>query len=173
MDTIYILQIITIVITVITLIINVFVTLKTSKQENYNSIITKSRLDFMNQDRISSAQFIAEAKNIALMIKNGNNSMDLKPLYYAFTQISIALKPYNTMEKKILDSGNGIIDLIEQSITNSKLDQTLSTRIDEFVRLINIYDDADWKFIKQQFNSTKKKSEDFDKICEDIISKYN
>lgn len=52
------------------------------------------------------------------------------------------------------------------------LDATLQGEIDEFSKLFNIYDDADWKFIKQQFNSTNKKSADFDKICDEIKSKY-
>jgi len=172
METVYILQIITICITALSLFINVFITLKTSKQENYNNIITKSRLEFMNQDRKNAAQFVAEAKNIVAMMKCGKNVTDLKPLYYSFAQISIALKPYNSIDKQILDSGKQVLSLAEQSVINASLDDKLSIQIDEFVHLINVYDDADWKFIKQQFNSSNKKSEDFDNICDYVMSKY-
>ncbi len=173
MDTVYVLQIITICITALSLFINVFVTLRTSKQENYNNIITTSRLNFMNQNRNNAAQFIAEAKNVAMMLKCKKKDIDLKPLYYSFSQISIALKSYNFIDKEILDAGNNVLGLAEKSIFNGSLDETLLTKINEFSHLINIYDDADWKFIKQQYNSSNKKSEEFDKICDDITKRYN
>lgn len=172
MDTVYILQVVTICLTALSLLVNVVVTLRTSKQENYNNIITTSRLNFMNQNRNNAAQFVSEAKSIALMLKCKKKDIDLKPLYYAFTQISIALKSYNSIDKDILDAGNNVVTLIEQSISNGSLDETLSAQIEEFSRLINIYDDADWKFIKQQYNSSNKKSEEFDKICDNVITKY-
>jgi len=172
METVYILQIITICLTAFSLFINVLITLKTNKQENYNNIITKSRLDFMNQDRINAAQFIAEAKNIATLVNCKKAAIDLKPLFYSFAQINIALKPYNEMERKILDVGQSIVDSAEKSVIDKHLDETYLARIDEFTQLINIYDDADWKFIKQQFNSSNKNSEDFDRICDYVMSKY-
>lgn len=172
MDTVYILQIVTICLTALSLLVNVVVTLRTSKQENYNNIITTSRLNFMNQNRNNATQFVAEAKSIVLMLKCKKNDIDLKPLYYSFSQISIALKSYNSIDKEILDAGNNVVSLVEQSISKGSLDEALLTKINEFSRLINIYDDADWKFIKQQYNSSNKKSEEFDKICDDVITKY-
>jgi len=172
MDTVYILQIVTICLTALSLLVNVVVTLRTSKQENYNNIITTSRLNFMNQNRNNAAQFVAEAKSIVLMLKSKKRDIDLKPLYYSFSQIEIALKSYNSIDKEILDAGSNVVALVEQSISKGSLHEALPTQIDEFSHLINIYDDADWKFIKQQYNSSNKKSEEFDKICDDVIAKY-
>lgn len=172
METVYILQIVTISITAITLIINVLVTLMTNTQKNYNEIITTSRLEFLAHNRNNAAEFISEAKNIALLLKSGANPIDVKPLYLAFEQICIALKPYNAFDKEIIDVGKKITSLIEQSVLAGHLNESLGDAIGKFAHLFNIYDDADWKFIKQQFNSTHKNSDDFDKICADILLKY-
>lgn len=173
MDIVYILQVVTICISTLTLIINVLVTTIANKQKNYNEIITSSRLDFMKNNRDNAAKFAAEADNVALKLNCGNILSDLSSLYISFEQIRIALKPYNSIDKNILDAGQKVLSLIEQSVIAGTLSNSLSDSIDEFVRLVNIYDDADWKFIKQQFNSTNKKSEDFDKICNDISLRYN
>ena len=173
MDIVYILQVVTICISTLTLIINVLVTTFANRQKNYNEIITSSRLEFMLNNRNNAAKFAAEAKNVALKIKCGNNSIDLSSLYLSFEQIHIALKPYNLIDKNILDAGERVLALTEQSVIEVSLNNSLSDAVDEFVKLINIYDDADWKFIKQQFNSTRRKSADFDKICDDIKMKYN
>ena len=162
----------TICITVVTLVVNVLITLIISKQENYNQIITNSRLKFMADNRTNAATFTAEARNIAFMLKGGNSQIDLKPLYLAFEQIRLALKPYNDIDKKIIDAGNSVVALVEQSVAENKLNEGLFDAVESFVQLVNIYDDADWKFIKQQFNSTNKKSKDFDNICDDVMSKY-
>ena len=172
MEIVYILQVVTICITVVTLAVNVFVTLITSRQSNYNKIITKSRLEFLKRNRDNAAQFAAEAKNIALKLKCADKTVDMKTLYFSYEQICIALKPYNAIDNKILDAGKTVLSLVEQSILDGELNSELINSINEFVKLINIYDDADWKFIKQQFNSTNKKSEDFDDICDKIIKKY-
>lgn len=172
MDTVYILQIITICLTALTLVINVLVTLITNRQKNYNEIITSSRLEFMVRNRENASKFIAEAKNIGLMLKCGKSQIDVKPLYTYFEQLGISLKTYNDIDEKIICVGKRVIGLVEQSVLSGNPQNELSDAIDEFSRLVNIYDDADWKFIKQQFNSTTKKSEDFDKICDDIQSKY-
>lgn len=172
MDIVYVLQVVTICISTLTLIINVLVTTIVNKQKNYNEIITSSRLDFMKNNRDNAAKFAAEAKNIALNLKCRNTLSDLSSLYFPFEQIKIALKPYNHIDKQILDAAQNVLSLIEQSVIDGTLNNSLTDSIDEFVKLINIYDDADWKFIKQQFNSTNKKSEDFDKICNDILLKY-
>lgn len=170
MDTVYVLQIITISLTAITLIINVLVTLMTNKQKNYNEIITSSRLDFMTRNRDNAAKFVAEAKSIELALKCKVNQIDAKSLYLAFEQICIALKPYNSIDKEIIDAGKNVVAIIEQSIVSQQFNESLSEAINKFEQLFNIYDDADWKFIKQQFNSTNKTSVDFDKICDDIKS---
>ena len=173
MEIVYILQIVTICITALTLVINVLITVLTNKQKNYNEIITNSRLEFMLRNRDNATRFIAEAKNIVLNPKWRNNVLDLKPLYTHFEQICMALKPYNTIDEEIIAAGNRIIELTEQAVLSKSLNEELPETIKEFARLVNIYDDADWKFIKQQFNTTTKKSEDFDKICNDIKAKYN
>ena len=173
MDTVYILQIVTICITALTLVINVFVTLITNKQKNYNEIITTNRIEFMLRNRDNAAKFTAEAKNIILQLKSGNSSIDLKCLYLSFEQICLVLKPYNSIDKDIINAGQKVINLIEQSVLDGKLNELLSDAVNEFANLFNIYDDADWKFIKSQFNSTNKNSADFDKICDEIKSRYN
>lgn len=173
METVYILQIVTISITAITLAINVLITTLTNKQKNYNEIITSSRIDFMMRNREYSAKFTAEAKNIVLLLKCGKSEIDLKMLYTYLEQLCISLKAYNDIDKEIIDCGNRVINLVEQSILNANLQSELSNEIDKFSHLFNIYDDADWRFIKQQFNSTNKNSEDFDRICNDIKAKYN
>ena len=172
MDTVYILQVVTICVTALTLVINVLVTLLTNKQKNYNEIITNSRLEFMVSNRNNATKFIAEAKSIALMLKSGSTVIDVKPLYTYFEQIRIALKTYNAIDKEIVCAGNLIVSLVEQSVLNGQPEEGLTESIEEFSKLFNIYDDADWKFIKQQFNSTNRKSEDFDKICSEIKSRY-
>lgn len=173
METVYILQIVTISITALTLVINVLITILTNKQKNYNEIITSSRIKFMMNNRENSAKFIAEARNIVLLLKRGKSEIDVKMLYAYYEQLCISLKVYNDIDSKIVGSGKRVIDLIEQSIIIGSLQNELPDTIDNFSHLINIYDDADWKFIKQQFNSTKKKSADFDKICTELKSKYN
>lgn len=172
METVYILQVVTICITALTLVINVLITLKTSRQNNYNKIITESRLEFMRQNRINATQFIAEANNIVFSLKQKNNKIDLKPLYCSFAHLRVALKSYNDIESEILGTGNNILLSVEKSINDNVIDGDLITQIEAFTHLINIYDDADWKFIKLQFNSSNKKSEDFDDICNEIKSKY-
>lgn len=173
METVYILQIVTISITVLTLIVNVLVTALTNRQKNYNEIITNSRIEFMKSNRNNAAKFTAEAKNIVYLLKSGKSEINLKTLYVYFEYLSISLKVYNAIDNEIIDSGKRVIDLVEQSVLCGSLQNDLLDAIDKFSRLINIYDDADWKFIKQQFNSTNKNSDDFDKICNDIKSKYN
>ncbi|MDE7405412.1 MAG: hypothetical protein K2M89_00875 [Clostridiales bacterium] len=173
METVYILQVVTISITVLTLIVNVLITILTNRQKNYNEIITSSRIEFMKSNRDNAARFTAEAKNIAFLLKSGKSEINLKMLYKYFEYLCISLKVYNAIDNEIIDSGKRVIDLVEQSILGGNLQNELFDAIDKFSRLINIYDDADWKFIKQQFNSTNKNSADFDKICNDIKSKYN
>ncbi len=172
MDTVYILQVVTICITALTLGINVLVTLITNKQKNYNEIITLNRIEFMLRNRDNAAKFIAEAKDITLKLKRKDSSFDVKNLYVAFEQLCLVLKPYNSIDKEIITAGNNVIASIEQSLTGGRLDDSLPEAINEFAKLFNIYDDADWKFIKQQFNSTSKNSDDFDKICNEIKSRY-
>lgn len=172
MDTVYILQVITICITALTVVINVLVTSITNRQKNYNEIITESRLEFMQNNRNNAANFTAEAKNIILKLNCGKNEIDVKDLYTAFERICLALKPYNAIDKEITDAGRHVVNLIERSVIKNRPDGELTAAVNEFEKLFNIYDDADWKFIKQQFNTTKKKSEDFDKICNDIKAKY-
>ncbi len=172
MDTVYLLQVITISITVLTLVINALITWFSNRQKNYNGIITNSRLDFMKRNRENSSIFIAEVRNVVFMLKCGKNEIDIKNIYYYFEQLSVSLKTYNKIDKKIDDTGKLIIEMIEKSIQSKEAKDGLIDVIDDFSRLINIYDDADWKFIKQQFNSTSKKSEDFDKICDEVLSKY-
>lgn len=172
MEIVYILQIITICITALTLVINVLITLITNKQRNYNEIITTNRIEFMLRNRDNAAKFTAEAKNIILQLKSGNCSIDLKSLYLSFEQICLALKPYNSIDKDIITAGEKVVNLIETSVLDGKLNELAVAAVDEFANLFNIYDDADWKFIKAQFNSTHKNSDDFDKICEQIKSKY-
>ncbi len=173
METVYILQVVTISITVLTLIVNVLITILTNRQKNYNEIITSSRIEFMKSNRDNAARFTAEAKNIAFLLKSGKSEINLKMLYKYFEYLCISLKVYNAIDNEIINSGKRVIDLVEQSILGGNLQNELFDAIDKFSRLINIYDDADWKFIKQQFNSTNKNSADFDKICNDIKSKYN
>jgi len=173
METVYILQIVTICITTLTLIINVLVTLITNKQKNYNEIITNNRIAFMLRNRDNATKFLAEAKDLIFKLKSGSNSIDLKPIYLSHEQICLALKPYNNIDKNIITVSNMVIELAEQSVLSRCLNDSLSDAVNEFAKLINIYDDADWKFIKEQFNSTNKKSADFDKICEEIMIKYN
>lgn len=172
METVYILQIVTICITAITLIVNVLITLITGKQSNYNKIITESRLNFLAHNRENAAKFAAEAKSIALLLQSGKKPVDVKALYLAYEHICIALKTYNEIDKKIIDACNAVIASVEKSLLENKLDGALNGAIEEFVRLVNIYDDADWKFIKQQFNSTNKNSADFDRICDEVSSRY-
>ena len=172
MDTVYILQVVTICITALTLGINVLVTLITNKQKNYNEIITQNRIEFMLRNRDNAAKFTAEARDIMLKLKRKDNSVEVKNLYLAFEQICLVLKPYNSIDKEIINAGNNIIALIEHSLLDGCLNNSLPEAINEFAKLFNIYDDADWKFIKQQFNSTNKSSDDFDKICNEIKSKY-
>lgn len=172
MDTVFILQVVTISITVLTLVVNVLVTTLANKQKNYNEIITNSRLDFMKSNRDNAAKFTAEARNIVLMFQSGNYNIDVKPLYTYFEQLSIALKTYNSIDNEIITAGNRVVGLIEQSVINKKSNDELPKAIKEFSDLINIYDDADWRFIKKQFNSTTKKSEDFDEICNEVKKKY-
>lgn len=173
METVYILQIVTISITALTLVINVLVTTLSNRQKNYNEIITNSRIEFMKSNRENSARFTAEARNIVLLLKRGKSEIDLKSLYAYFEQLCISLKTYNDIDKAIIDSGRRVIDLIERSIVGGSLQSELPDAIDKFSHLFNIYDDADWQFIKQQFNSTTKQSKDFDKLCGEIGSKYN
>ncbi|MBD5636397.1 MAG: hypothetical protein HDP28_01060, partial [Clostridia bacterium] len=125
METVYILQIVTICITALTLVINVLVTLFTNKQKNYNEIITNSRLDFMRSNRDNAAKFIAEARSIALSLKSGKQDIDLKSLYLAFEQLNIALKTYNEIDNEIILAGNRVIALVEQSIIDKKIDDNL------------------------------------------------
>ncbi len=173
MDTVYlILQVVTISITALTLGINVFITIITNKQKNYNEVITNNRIEFLMRNRESMSKFIAEARNFIMSFKLGNKTVNIKPLYSYFEQICITLKTYNEIDREIVDAGKKIIDLTEKSILNEALSDDLSDAIDKFSLLVNIYDDADWKFIKQQFNSTNKTSDDFDKMCEDIKTKY-
>lgn len=172
METVYILQIVTISITVVTLLANILVTLFTNRQKNYNEIITTSRLEFMKSNRDNAASFVAEAKNIAFLIKTKNKQIDLKPLYNAHAQICLALKSYNAIDKEIITVANRVVALTEQSVAENKPNDNIAYAIGQFERLINIYDDADWKFIKQQFNSTSKNSADFDELCNQIKSKY-
>ncbi|MCH5155663.1 MAG: hypothetical protein J1F69_03570 [Clostridiales bacterium] len=172
METVYILQIVTISVAVVTLLINVFITLTTAKQKNYNEIITTSRLEFMKSNRDNAAAFIAEAKNIAFLLRGKNKQIDLKPLYGAHAQICLALKEYNDIDKEITMLADRVLSLTEQAVLENKFNENISAAIEQFERIINIYDDADWQFIKQQFNSTSKNSADFDKICEQIKAKY-
>ena len=173
MEIVYILQIITICITALTFVVNVLITLITNKQKNYNEIITNNRIEFMLRNRDNATQFIAEARYLIFKLKNGECSIDLKPLYLSYEQICMALKPYNSIDNEIITAGKNVLELAEESVLKGHLNDSLLDAVNKFARLFNIYDDADWKFIKQQFNSTHKKSADFDKICEEIKIKYN
>lgn len=172
METVYILQIVTICITACTVFLNVIMTMVTNKQKNYNEVITNSRIEFMTRNRESAANFAAEAKSLAFALKLGRDKIDVKPLYAHFERIRIALRPYYAFDGEIIASGDDVIRLIEQAVLCGTANEEIYAAIEKFERLINIYDDADWKFIKTQFNSTSKKSCDFDDICAEIKSKY-
>ncbi len=119
MDTVYlILQVVTISITALTLGINVFITIITNKQKNYNEVITNNRIEFLMRNRESMSKFIAEARNFIMSFKLGNKTVNIKPLYSYFEQICITLKTYNEIDREIVDAGKKIIDLTEKSILN-------------------------------------------------------
>lgn len=176
METVYILQIITIGITLISLVANICVTIFENRKTNYVEIITSSRLEFMKNNRTEAASFIVLCRKFALGMRS-DHSYDIDKiddLYMSFEKIKLFLKPCYSIDSRIIKSGEKIVSSIEDAVLKKEIDiNVFLSEINVFEKLFSVYDAADWKFVKEQFNGKNGKSMHFDEICDEFERKFN
>lgn len=153
MDTIIILQIVTIVISVISIFINYSLTVRENSKNNFLNYTTNHRLSTLLTVREKVATIINLTTPITIIkIKEENEKGYIKELLQNLCEFEMILKKIYTEEEELLSMANQLCHLAIKFYDED--DKLLINQIElisnKFKYLFSIYDTADWEFIKAQ-----------------------
>lgn len=173
METVYILQIITIGVSILTIFINGWVSLSSVKKQNVANIVTAQRLENLNQYRILSSNLISLCN--PLIIKNNWDNSYLETVKKEENKLKIIFKTVYQAEMELVDSLEDMVTLAYDYYfdkNNKELEQNLIEKIDKLYDKINTYDLAYWRYIINQSEGKSYDQLDFDHFWEESKSEY-
>jgi hypothetical protein len=173
MEIVYILQVITISVSIISVFINAFLTLSVNKRKQISDTVAKQRLLFLQQYRNLFSQIIALCDVNSIMF------CEQKNFYFELCEkiikLKILFKRIYSQEKELLYQIDKLRDCaitFYQSNADVKNMNALKDQVDTLYQLIDIYDLAYWRFIINQASGKNVESDNFDKIYEKVKKEY-
>lgn len=173
METVYILQAITIVVSVVSVGLNVMISILTNNRKQISDIVAKRRLNHLQQYRTGISKLAAICNPEAIV------SNEIKAFNYTLSseimKLAIIFKGVYRPEQEILSEIEQLkkIALAFYSEQNNKeLKNQLETQLEKLVDLINIYDLAYWRFIINQATGKNISNDFFGKFYEKARNDY-
>lgn len=162
MEVVYILQIITIAVSIVSVVSSVIVSVKTNKTQNIAKIVANQRLIFLQQYREKSSLLLTLCSpEIISGAQDGSFERELLQTSYELKSIFKACYKQESELLRLIDTVVENAFLFKK--TNSAEDKDrLNEAIKQLFRLINIYDVAYWRFIIDQTSGKNYKIDNFD-----------
>ena len=173
METVYILQIITIVVSVFSVISTVVVNLITNKSNNVSNIVANQRLSFLQEYRKKSSLLLALCSP-SILAEKKNDYLERQIILTSYELKNIFKGCYEE-ERVILNKIDAVVNIamrFRKNPENTELQAILEQANAELFQVINVYDLAYWRFIIDQSSGKKYKVDDFDKYYVDAERRY-
>lgn len=151
MNTVIVLQIITIIISFLTLVSNTAITINENRKTHYVEFTTSSRIQVLNKTRELIAKLAAMTDPMVINNVSSNSEYYLQLCKIKY-DLNILLKDINEEERVLKTLINTTVETADKYLKSHSLEneQELHQCINTIMSLYAIYDSTDWRFIKEQ-----------------------
>ena len=173
METVYVLQIVTILVSVINIIFTLLVSIYTNRAQNVANIVAKQRLVFLQQYREKSSLLLTLCTPDVLA-RSSDTHFEKELLQISFELKSLFKQCYDEENLILLEIDKVVSTALEfkENTGNLSNRENLNRSIQHLFLLINTYDLAYWRFIIDQASGRRYKVDDFDKYYADAEKRF-
>lgn len=170
MQIVYILQIITIIVSVVNIAMTMLVSIYTNRVQNIAKTIANQRLKFLQEYREKSSELLTLCS--PRLLCECHDFDTVRNIVLVSYELKNIFKGCYPEERRILEQIDNVVECALLYKDNMELENELNHSILTLYNLINIYDLAYWRFIIDQTSGSKYKVDDFDSYYKEAEKRY-